>query len=65
LVLGKIAPLLKDEGHEVVTFDLLGHGNDQTPLRDIALDGYVQQTIDALEDGSELSILVGTASVAW
>jgi pimeloyl-ACP methyl ester carboxylesterase len=37
----KVAPLLRREGFDVFALDLPGHGRDQTPIKDITLDGYV------------------------
>jgi len=56
---GHVAPLLRAQGHVVVTPDLPGHGDDPAPANAQTLDSYVQRicgTVGAL--GGEV-ILVG------
>ncbi|HVA24827.1 MAG TPA: alpha/beta fold hydrolase [Chloroflexota bacterium] len=55
----KVAALLRDAGHTVVTPDLPGHGSDATPLADIGLDTYVNRAIEVLEAQQEPVILAG------
>ena len=55
----KIVPLLAEAGHRAIAPDLPGHGRDQTPLRDVTLQKYVE-AIGALVDADdEPVILVG------
>jgi pimeloyl-ACP methyl ester carboxylesterase len=39
---GKVSPLLKKAGHEVLAPDLPGRGSDPTPLRQVSLESYVK-----------------------
>jgi pimeloyl-ACP methyl ester carboxylesterase len=56
----KVEPLLKEKGHEVLIFDLQGHGTDKTAVDDCTLEAYVKLARDVLVSGSdEPSILVG------
>jgi len=45
----KVTPLLEARGHTVLALDLPGHGHDQTPLKNITLDTYVDCVVSALE----------------
>ncbi len=58
----KVAPLLRQDGHQVVTFDLPAHGQDTTPLSEVTLDLYVQRTHEVLAAQAEPVILVGHSS---
>ena len=55
----KVAPLLEGAGHEVVRFDLPGHGEDQTPAVEVTLEGYADRIVEALDALSEPAVLVG------
>lgn len=55
----KVVPLLKDAGHEVVTFDLPGHGEDATETRDVSLQAYTDRVVEELDASDEEVILVG------
>ncbi len=55
----KITPLLRQAGHQVVTFDLPGHGQDKTDISEVTLDLYVQRTCEILAVQEEPVILVG------
>lgn len=46
-------------GHEAVAFDLAGHGMDVTPLEEISLDRYCEQTIAEAEGMDGEVYLVG------
>jgi pimeloyl-ACP methyl ester carboxylesterase len=46
-------------GHEVVTFDLPGSGDDATPVAEVTLDAYAQRICDTLSDQPEPVVLVG------
>ncbi|WP_130735165.1 alpha/beta fold hydrolase [Flavobacterium sp. J27] len=55
----KVKANLEAEGNTVVTVELLGHGNDQTPVADITFDGYVQQVTDVINSLNTPVVLVG------
>jgi pimeloyl-ACP methyl ester carboxylesterase len=55
----KFVPLLQEAGHRVVTFDLPGHGSDQTPIAGITLRDYTDCLLSVLNNESEKVILVG------
>ncbi|QBD79643.1 alpha/beta fold hydrolase [Ktedonosporobacter rubrisoli] len=55
----KVAPLLRQAGHRVITFDLPGHGQDKTPVSEVTLDLYARRVGDVLAEQSEPVILVG------
>ncbi|HEY8692469.1 MAG TPA: alpha/beta fold hydrolase [Chloroflexota bacterium] len=55
----KVAALLRDAGHTVVTADLPGHGSDTTPLDQIGLDSYVDRAGAVLDAQAEPVILAG------
>ena len=55
----KVAPLLEEAGHEVVRFDLPGHGEDPTPAVEVTLEGYADRIVEALDALSEPAVLVG------
>lgn len=55
----KVAPLLEQAGHEVVRFDLPGHGEDRTPAVEVTLEGYTGRVVEALDALSEPVVLVG------
>ena len=55
----KVAPLLEGTGHEVVRFDLPGHGEDQIPAVEVTLEGYADRIVEALDALSEPAVLVG------
>ena len=55
----KVVPLLRRAGHQVITFDLPGHGQDKTPVAEVVLDLYVQRTSEVLATQREPVILVG------
>ncbi|MGH6988973.1 MAG: alpha/beta fold hydrolase [Stellaceae bacterium] len=55
----KLVPLLEAEGHRVVAPDLLGLGEDQTPLAQVTLDAWTEQICRVLDAESEPVILVG------
>ncbi len=55
----RVAPLLEQSGHEVVRFDLPGHGKDRTPAAKVTLEGYTGRVLEALDALSEPVVLVG------
>jgi pimeloyl-ACP methyl ester carboxylesterase len=55
----KVAPLLEQAGHEVVRFDLPGHGEDRTPAAEVTLEGYTGRVVEALDALAEPVVLVG------
>ena len=50
---------LTQAGHEVITPDLPGQGDDQTPLSEVGLDSYCQRVIEVLDRQAEPVLLVG------
>jgi pimeloyl-ACP methyl ester carboxylesterase len=58
----KLAALLTEQGHVVVTPDLPGHGEDKTPVSEITLQSYVDCVSDLLDSQSDPVILVGHSS---
>jgi len=54
-----VAELSGAFGHAVTTFDLPGHGDDETPVADVTLDAYAQRICDALAEEPEPAVLVG------
>ena len=54
-----VAPLLEQSGHEVVRFDLSGHGEDRIPAAEVTLEGYTDRVVEALDALSEPGVLVG------
>ncbi|PLS82758.1 MAG: hypothetical protein CYG60_23660, partial [Actinobacteria bacterium] len=56
----RVAPLLEQAGHEVVRFDLPGHGEDRTPAAEVTLHSYTQRVVEALDAPQpEPVVLVG------
>lgn len=55
----KVAPLLEAEGHEVVTFDLPSHGEDETPVGEVTLGDYTGRVVEVLDEQSGPVVLVG------
>lgn len=55
----RLVPLLERAGHEVVTFDLPGHGEDRTPVAEVTLQGYTDRAVEALDALSGPAVLVG------
>lgn len=50
---------MEQAGHEVVRFDLPGHGEDRTPAVEVTLEGYTDRVVEALDALSEPAVLVG------
>ena len=46
-------------GHEVITPDLPGQGDDQTPLSEVTLDSYRDRVIEVLDRQAEPVVLAG------
>ncbi len=55
----RVAPLLEQDGHEVVSLDLPGHGEDRTPAAEVTLEGYTDRVVEALDALPEPVVLVG------
>ena len=55
----KLTPFLRQAGHQVITFDLPGQGQDTTPLSEVTLDLYVRRVGEVLVAQREPVILVG------
>jgi pimeloyl-ACP methyl ester carboxylesterase len=55
----KVTPLLEQGGHEVVTLDLPGHGEDRTPAAEVTLEAYADRVVEALDALPEPVVLVG------
>ena len=55
----KVAPLLERAGHEAVSLDLPGHGEDPTPAAEVTLQGYADHVVEALDAQSGPIVLVG------
>ncbi|MGB2138600.1 MAG: alpha/beta fold hydrolase [Flavobacteriales bacterium] len=51
--------ILEAEGHNVITPDLPGHGNDKTSPADITMDNYVNTITSILDSREEDVILLG------
>jgi len=55
----KVVPLLEQAGHQVEAFDLPGHGQDKTPIREITLAAYTNRVCEILDAQADPVILVG------
>ena len=55
----RVAPLLSEAGHEIVTLDLPGRGEDRRDPASITLDDHVHAVVEALAASEEPAILVG------
>ncbi len=56
---GNVAEVLKQNGHEVFSPNLPGHGDDHTPSELITMESYVNTIINILDNQEEPVILVG------
>jgi alpha-beta hydrolase superfamily lysophospholipase len=54
-----VKPLIEQAGHKVVTMDLPGHGDDQTPPNEATFDAYLNAVIAPINAETEPVILVG------
>ena len=54
-----VAEILTEKGHQVVSFDLAGHGADTTELPNITMDAYVAQAAAAANELGAPVNLVG------
>ncbi|MBI3959079.1 MAG: alpha/beta fold hydrolase [Chloroflexi bacterium] len=54
-----LTPRLEALGHRVVTLDLPGHGEDQSPPQAVTLQSYADRVGAALGEFSEPAVLVG------
>ena len=57
-----MVPLLEEAGHKVEALDLPGHGNDQTPIPEVSLQGYADRISEVLDAQPEPVVLVGHSS---
>jgi pimeloyl-ACP methyl ester carboxylesterase len=55
----KVAPVLREQGHTVLTPDLPGHGQDHTPVSQITLEFYADAVVGLLDQQADPLILVG------
>lgn len=55
----KVTPHIEASGHTVITVELPGHGDNQTPIQEISLDSYVAAVGAVLESQTRPVILVG------
>jgi len=55
----KVVPLLEDAGHQVEAPDLPGHGDDQTPIPEVSLQGYADRISQVVDAQPEPAVLVG------
>lgn len=55
----KVRPLLSQAGHKVIAPNLPGHGDDQTPIREVSLQSCVDRVVAILASLSWPVILVG------
>lgn len=58
----KVAPLLREQGHQVSAVDLQGQGAARTPIEQINLSTYTKRVTDALDAQSAPAILLGHSS---
>jgi pimeloyl-ACP methyl ester carboxylesterase len=54
----RVAPGLREAGHDVEAIDLPGQGDDDTPVAEVTLDCYARRVREALADGPP-AVLVG------
>lgn len=55
----KIIPSLEAAGHQVITIDLPGHGEDQTPISEVTFDVYANRVVEIIDELDREVILVG------
>jgi alpha-beta hydrolase superfamily lysophospholipase len=55
----KVIPLLEKQGHKVITPELPGHGEDNTPIKEVSLKSYTDCVCEILDTLEEPIILVG------
>lgn len=56
---GAVSKKLSEEGYEVITPDLPGHGANKRSPEDVSMDDYVDAILDVLDKQDEPVILVG------
>jgi len=54
-----VVPMLRSAGHSVVAPDLPGHGDDETPYKQVNLEKYVMSVCNELDKLDDQVILVG------
>ena len=55
----EIVPLIEADGHTVLTPDLPGHGDDDSPVSAMTLESYARSVEATLESAAEPVVLVG------
>jgi pimeloyl-ACP methyl ester carboxylesterase len=55
----RVAPLLREAGHQATAVDLPGYGDDTTPVAEITLQAYTDRALAAIDAATEPVILVG------
>ena len=55
----RVAPLLADSGFDVIAPELLGMGDDKTPLKDVNLKRWTDQIAQIVVDQNEPVVLLG------
>lgn len=55
----RVVPLLTDRGFDVITPELLGMGDDKTPLKDVTLARWTDQIAQVVVDQNEPVVLLG------
>jgi pimeloyl-ACP methyl ester carboxylesterase len=54
-----VAPLLREKGYRVTVPDLPGLGVDQTPVKDVTMQSYIDRAAQAVKAAGEPVLLVG------
>ncbi len=55
----RVVPLLEEQGHRILTPELLGMGSDPTPPSEIKLASWADQVADIIREEEKAVILVG------
>ncbi len=55
----KVAPRLRELGHEVIVPELPSHGRDRTPAQEVGMEDYVDAVAAAIDRASRPVVLVG------
>jgi len=55
----KVTPILEQQGHKVIAPNLPGHGEDNTPLKEVTLKCYTDCVCEIMDSIEEPVILVG------
>jgi pimeloyl-ACP methyl ester carboxylesterase len=54
-----LSPLLRNMGYRVATPDLPGLGTDETPIREVTLQSYIDRTVETVKAAGESVLLLG------